>query len=739
MNTLQKSTHLWKTRLAPLAAPFGAAALRASARSFLFLALLAASFSAAPPAHAAGLSLPPNNLGLVGYWSFNEGSGSIAHDFSGNGNTGTLVNSPTWTTGKLGQALSFNGTSQYVNLGNSAPLQITGVITLSAWVNVSSFPAIDTGVEPYGNGYIIGKGYDSTYEGYYLRIFHKSDGTYHLQSGSYGGGTNSNTDWTFSTGTWKTGTWHHVVGLYDGSNWKLYFDGVAVSSTAAAYGALTTAKSAFIGATDIAGTIRRYFTGTIDDVRVYNRALGAAEVQALYKSGLAKLNASHNNQLTNGLVGLWSFDGADMSGTTAYDRSGSGNNGTLVGGPVPTIGRLGQALSFNGTSQYITAGSSSVFDFTSSPFTLSAWIYPTSLSNGPVPFYKGRYRSNGYYAQILSTGEVDFLTNQSGSNQLSKTNTGSIVTGKWQLLTITRSGTSVRIYVNGIDKTTTAGSHSDPVSSSDTFAVNTYNYAGYQNTYIMSGSIDDVRIYNRALSQADVTQLYDMGAGTHINVSQNNIPGSTLQSGLVGLWSFDGPDLTTTTAYDRSGQGNNGTLTNGPTPAIGKLGQALSFNGTSQYVTTSTLTGYSGGQITFSAWFKPSVVDGTQNIVLDGNGDGHIRIEINATNNIDIGVGDGGGWSLSANFVSTSYTVSAGTWYNVVGLWDGTYIKLYVNGAFVGKIAWGGTPSSMSGVTIGDYSITHGTYNFPGTLDDVRIYNRALSASEVKQLYNLGR
>ncbi len=719
MNTLQKSTHLWKTRLAPLAAPFGAAALRASARSFLFLALLAASFSAAPPAHAAGLSLPPNNLGLVGYWSFNEGSGSIAHDFSGNGNTGTLVNSPTWTTGKLGQALSFNGTSQYVNSGNAAGLQIANG-TVVAWVKTT-----DTGV----------------YKGIAVK------------QSAYGLFDNSGTFGIYDWGTAAfrnsgvniaDGAWHFVAATFQSgvaNGTVLYVDGVARATTQMTI--ISQGQSLYIGYGNAAG---QYLNGTIDDVRIYNRALSAAEVQALYQTGLAKLNSSHNNQVTNGLVGLWSFDGTDMSGTTAYDRSGSGNNGTLVGGPVPTIGRLGQALSFNGTSQYITAGSSSVFDFTSSPFTLSAWIYPTSLSNGPVPFYKGRYRSNGYYAQILSTGEVDFLTNQSGSNQLSKTNTGSIVTGKWQLLTITRSGTSVRIYVNGIDKTTTAGSHSDPVSSSDTFAVNTYNYAGYQNTYIMSGSIDDVRIYNRALSQADVTQLYDMGAGTHINVSQNNIPGSTLQSGLVGLWSFNGPDLTTTTAYDRSGSGNNGTLVGGPVPTIGRLGQALSFNGTSQYINAGNNASlYPSSKVTLSAWVYP--FNSAQNAAIAGPWDSGAATDNAyliylgqdaASNKFGFYIEQSNGTRVN---VLPTTTFNANRWYHVVGVADGSVLRMYINGVDTGATTpYNGTlNTTTTNFYIGKLNASGGNYFFKGKIDDVRIYNRALSASEVKQLYNLGR
>ncbi len=79
--------------------------LSISKKFLVLLSCLISFFAFSSTAHAAKFSLAPNNLGLVGYWSFNEGGGSIAHDFSGNGNSGTLQSSPTWVNGKRGKAL----------------------------------------------------------------------------------------------------------------------------------------------------------------------------------------------------------------------------------------------------------------------------------------------------------------------------------------------------------------------------------------------------------------------------------------------------------------------------------------------------------------------------------------------------------------------------------------------------------------------------------------------------------
>src|SRR5690606_20679208 len=113
-------------------------------------------------------------------------------------------------------------------------------------------------------------------------------------------------------------------------------------------------------------SVSRYANGVIDEPRIYNRALSADEVKNLYDLGTPQtVNASQNSSMTSGLVGEWSFNGADISGTTAYDRSGSGNNGTLTNGPTPTFGKVGQALSFDGTDDYISVAdpASGVLDF----------------------------------------------------------------------------------------------------------------------------------------------------------------------------------------------------------------------------------------------------------------------------------------------------------------------------------------------------------------------------------------
>ena len=121
------------------------------------------------------------------------------------------------------------------------------------------------------------------------------------------------------------------------------------------------------------------------------------------------LNAPQNDLNTNGLIGLWSFNGDDISGTTAYDRSGAGNTGTLTNGPTKTIGIAGQALSFDGSNDYVDAGNAASVK-PSFPFTVSASAKFNSLSNAPAVITSSDTGGTGQYA--------GFLVNVTSSGQL---------------------------------------------------------------------------------------------------------------------------------------------------------------------------------------------------------------------------------------------------------------------------------------------------------------------------------
>jgi hypothetical protein len=217
------------------------------------------------------------NPGPVGYWKLDDGSGTSATDSSGNGNTGMLVNGPTWVTGKINGALQFNGTNQYVTVpaptGSSIDLDKVPV-TLAAWIN----PAIvnkQQAILLRGMSDGIGRGH----QGYGMWI--NSNGT--INVGSAGGGNFS------SNVAVAANAWSQVTGVINGTASKVYINGVDRTPSSVNIGIVASSLPLTLGASRD-GTNSGYvvfFNGVLDDVRVYNRALSAAEAAALANMTMA--------------------------------------------------------------------------------------------------------------------------------------------------------------------------------------------------------------------------------------------------------------------------------------------------------------------------------------------------------------------------------------------------------------------------------------------------------------------
>ncbi|MFA6109945.1 MAG: LamG domain-containing protein [Candidatus Latescibacterota bacterium] len=257
------------------------------------------------------------------------------------------------------------------------------------------------------------------------------------------------------------------------------------------------------------------------------------------------------------------------------------------------------------------------------------------------------------------------------------------------------------------------------------------------------GAIRNVRLWKKALSDGQLTELTsadaDVSAGavkkTTVNVNQND----KLTNGLVGLWSFNGKDISGATAYDRSGQNNHGTLTGGVTKTIGKVGQALSFDGVDDYVNTVPASGLAGSAtFTVSFWAKPvSTVSNKMAVAIRNEQSNVTLFGIYPADNVT-GAGARVFWN-NASIIDENGVERAGSWHHYLFVSrSSTNHELYVDGQSVGTSAISrALPNPLSNITIGAWYPTNQHFN--GALDEVRIYNRALSATEVSSLYNLGR
>lgn len=207
-----------------------------------------------------------------------------------------------------------------------------------------------------------------------------------------------------------------------------------------------------------------------------------------------------------------------------------------------------------------------------------------------------------------------------------------------------------------------------------------------------------------------------------------------ISTGLVGWWKFD--DGSGTTALDSSGNANTGTLINAPAWAAGTIGShALTFvtasNQVVQSTTATNIPNLNAAQ-TVSAWVNANASGaGTvRDIVVTTNTTVGTQLRINAANNAEVSQW-GGTITITAGAVST------GVWHMITWTSNGTNSNIiYIDGAQSGNTTshnpQAGTPSQ---VLIGAYGTTGGQENFWGTIDDVRIYNRILSANDIAQLY----
>jgi hypothetical protein len=690
-----------------------------------FMGLLAFLTFSVRTASASALAKPSNNLNLVGYWSFNDGTSTKATDSSGNGNTGVLTASPTWSSGKFSRALSFSSSSsQYVSVADTSSIRVaSGDFTVAGWINPTSLTAHDTVFSKVNSG-------GSIRELYFTFI---SPTSVFVHIGESNAGTQ-----TLSTG-FSTGVWQHLAISRSGSSVTVYRNGVSVATMTIS--GTTTNTSAFrIGGRAPDADGNNFWSGGIDEFRVYNRALGPTEITALYNAGATKSIVATNT----GLVGYWSLD--DATGTTATDSSGKGSTGTLTNGPVWAGAKLGKGLKFDGGNDFVNLGNVSALNVEGSPFSVSAWVLITAQPTSTNAFSiitKGQGGGGGggwafiYYSDNLAGFTGLDLSKQGVTDQ---TVAYTLQLNRWYHVAAVQTASQVEYFVNGVSigTKTNASAYGSSATKPANIGANNSSVA------FMKGSIDDVRVYNRALSATEISTLYSAGE-TKINSSTNAL----LTSGLVGLWSFNGQDIRGIAVYDRSGQNNTGTITGSSVPISGKLGQSLSFpGGSGNYVSvipSGTLKdiGQAGTSYSVTLWFKPKpLLSGEYNLVQKeavGSGIQSVRIVIESDGNISARLYDGTNFPLNA--------VSYGN----NNEWHFLYVE-YIRGSTIGISVDGGAVTTAADTTSGSLTSSNenlgigakaafegGTNGFNGLIDDVRIYSRVLSNAEVLQLYAMGK
>ncbi len=431
---------------------------------------------------------------------------------------------------------------------------------------------------------------------------------------------------------------------------------------------------------------------------------------------------------TTGLVAYYKMNETSWNGTTdeVIDSSGNGNDGKATcrgtcSVPTTGAGKFGKAGDIDGVDDSVTISSSTLLKPTSQ-ITVAAWIYPHS----PTDYFGEVIQKNDRFDWRMrfehTTGEISFWsdTDTSGGNARYET---PLTANNWYhivgIADITKN--KVYIYVNGElkDDSPLAGTvlgTSNGAIMIGTLPVTAEDY---------DGLVDEVRIYNRALSSAEVSQLYNWAPGP------------------VGLWKMNEPDWTgsNNTVVDSSANTNTGTAYNGANiTKQGIFNSAGDFDGDNDYINVSnnvTLDPGSGSY-TGMAWIKTSISTGNAYIFGYYEGGETDRVEFRVQDGkIRILINDNGNVIYRDSLAS----VGNGLWHHVAFVWNTATntLDVYVDGsASNGSLT--GTPSNIGTIDpAGDLSIGRRNNNesyFNGFMDNVAIYDRALPSTEIQEAYN---
>lgn len=654
--------------------------------------------------------------GLVGWWKL-DGN---AKDSTPYGNDGTLVGGPTGSTDRHGisnSAMSFNGTSQYITFPASG--LPTSAITVSLWVNQSTLvnyydlAANNWTTEGSWDLYTLGNG--------------------GVLFGVFSSGLQYNSSCNASSLT--TNSWHHIVGTYDGTTVKTYFDGSLCPTTKAISGVVLRNSGSWTLGEHAAGSSSH----SIDDLRIYSRALTAGEVGTLYNVYNSSLSVASGE---NSLVGWWKLDG-DVKDATPYSDDGTATGAAAV---ADREGRSTSAYSLDGVSNYIEAPTPSKENTGS--FTATFWFTLNSTVNCDA---NNNWRSlirqssstsgatAGWDVVLEESPGVQFDLGLNGTDSRSGTVNVGLAVGTPVYLTFTydaSSGTRY-IYANSVQKETKTDTPGVGVSPSALLdigkganAVACPNGSGYT-----PGTYDDVRLYSRALSQGEVNNLY---SSYDSSVSLYSSPGSAssvnLSSGLVGEWDMNG------NARDATPYGNNGTVSGATltTDRNGRASSAYQLGNTNQWIGVGSPGTYSAlpSAFTYSIWLESTGTSSTQWPEIMGASNTHTYFGIR-TNNFGGSVYFEYGTSPFAGTTfagTTSYPLGTNTWHMYTVTFDGSTLKTYLDGVFKSQA----TSVSLD-PAFGGLNFSTSSSGFVGAVDDGRAWNRALSSTEVTALYSIYR
>jgi Concanavalin A-like lectin/glucanases superfamily/Immunoglobulin domain len=465
----------------------------------------------------------PAPANMVLWLPFDETSGTNSANLVPGGNNGLRVNSPIVTSGFVANSLSFDGASQYVDVPSYTAINFgTNDFSIDAWVRRA---AADTGTSAR---IIVDKRDQSggVYTGFAFYLI-GSPGTlgFDLADGaSFNGGTYTRYSSSFAVPNDQQ--WHHVaitVARGHTNGLLFYLDGVADSvpgNPAVRPGSISSASPLRVGAQS--SSVGFLFSGSIDEVELFSRALAPTELAALFNAGSAgkcKCVPAPANMV------LWlPFD--ETSGTNSANLVPGGSNGSQVNGPVVTSGFVANSLSFDGASQYVDVPSYNAINFGTNDFSIDAWVRRAASDTGTSAriIVDKRDQSGGVYTGfafylIGGPGTLGFDladgANYNGGTYTRYTSSFAVPNDQqWHhvAMTVARGNTNgLLFYLDGVADSVPRNPAVRPgsVSSASPLRV------GSQSSsvgFLFPGSIDEVELFSRALAPTELAALFHAGS-----------------------------------------------------------------------------------------------------------------------------------------------------------------------------------------------------------------------------------
>lgn len=658
------------------------------------------------------------------WWSFDENTGSAIYDKSGNENTGTITGA-TFAPGKYGSAMRFSATntdrvdrsSSLTNIPANNAAQ-----SISYWYRVDSNP-----VGPDVAVNILGSGSSALQCG--------------IRSSTIMCWKNGGTELVNAT-TPTANQWHHVGYTFDGTNHSLYVNGSLqeTSTVAADTGTATNVEIGYNGDS----TSEDWENGEIDEVKLFDYQLSPEQITRVMNAGHPLGGSPVGSQVV-----YYRFD--EGYGSTANNaiENQSAVTGTISGATQTTGSscKFGNCLDFDGSDDVVTVTNTSAIDFDlglSSGFTISTWFNADSDGEGNAGeiFQKG---TNTYCrTDTEGSGYVDIECNLDLATTDANINItdGATIGGWHHLAFVYDDAATAKVYIDGIFKASDTGSGDLSADSSNLLI-------GGSTSANFDGTIDEFKIYNGILNPSQIK--VDLNAGTAVNFGTGTNEMSNVSEGLaqpLGYWKFDENSGTSTTE-DSSGNNKQGTLNGTMTSTDwvpGKYGSALTFDGIDDYVTVADDAIYSGfNTLSFSGWFKADTTASSKGNNMQIFQKSHSvspwqsfqTYVDSSTNRLAGQVYDTAG--TSNLYVESATTIAADTWYHYVFIYNNGSFDLYLNGRLEDT-----TTGSMTGNIFDSNSTLRigsntGSNDFSGVIDEIKIWNVALSPAQVAYEYNRGK